>query len=284
MSIVAEKISADLLYDMIELFDAQPWVKHQHEEIAALWNICETREQQELLKLLIKKFVIFDAAKERDACAAIEGKFQQWGLVPQSTWVVALANAREPDGSQVVLQRLKNKIEPIDKWHSRFISNIPNAVEKISKNQSVVLLDDFIGSGQKFIKHMNWLKRLLTDEIAESTKFYCVSYSGMQFGIDSLSATTGCEIFSFLPMKKAISEEFDSDTSEKYRQIMIAIESKLAPKYKNKSLTDFTLGFNSSESLYCAESDNCPNNVFPVFWWAKLVDNVPFRTLLKRAG
>lgn len=284
MSIAAEKISPTALYDMIEIFGAQPWIRHQPEEIAELWNICENREEQELLKILIMKFVVFDSDSERLACTAIAKQIVKWDLQPETTWIVAVANAGEIDGSHVGMQKLKNKIDPIEKWQTRFIANIPEASKKILKNQSVVLFDDFIGSGEKFIKKTNWLKRFLRPEIIESTKFYYLSFSGMQFGIDHLSKNTGCETFSYLHLKKAISEEFDTEIAEKYRQIMVSIESKLAQRFNNKSLEKFSFGFNSSEALYCGENDNCPNNVFPIFWWAKLRNELPFKTIFKRAG
>ncbi|WP_458773197.1 phosphoribosyltransferase-like protein [Aeromonas caviae] len=48
--------------------------------------------------------------------------------------------------------------------------------------------------------------------------------------------------------------------------------------------TDYSLGYDRSETLYCAINDNCPNNVFPIFWWPKLANGEQYETLFHRVG
>ncbi|WP_458305918.1 hypothetical protein [Aeromonas veronii] len=31
-------------------------------------------------------------------------------------------------------------------------------------------------------------------------------------------------------------------------------------------------------------NDNCPNNVFPIFWWPKLANGEQYETLFHRVG
>lgn len=284
MSIAPIKMSSDAIYDMLEIFDVHPWIKAQIEDITELWNICENREEQNLLKALIKRFVYFNSDMESNACKAIANKIKEWDLKPTDTWIIAAANKTEIDGSTAGLQKLKNKVEPIEEWHSRFVSNIPGAIEKISEGQKIILFDDFIGSGQKMIMKTNWFRKLLGEIGIKDVTFYYLSFSGMEFGIKNLVDSTGCETYAFLNLKKGISDVYSPKEAENMIQIMVGIEGKLSERYKGKDLKDFSLGFGRTEALYCAQNDNCPNNVFPVFWWPKLKDGSAFRTIFKRAG
>jgi len=284
MSIAAEKISSEALFDLLDIFDTQPWMRDLHVELAELWNGCETREEQHLLKFLLKKFFLLDAQREKLALEGISKKIQGWGLTPDSTWIIAVANKDEIDGSSAGLQKLKNKIQPSEDWHSRFISNIPSASGKVKAGDAVILFDDFIGTGGKMIRKTNWLKKLVTAFDPDSLKFYYTSFSGMQFGMANLAAETNCASYAHFVLTKALSEDLPKQEALALINVMKGIEGRLGDRNKNKHLKDYSLGFEKSESLYCGQNDNCPNNVFPVFWWPTLKDGSSRRTPLRRAG
>ncbi|RKT51147.1 hypothetical protein DFR40_2359 [Azonexus fungiphilus] len=283
-TIVAEKISYEALTDLMEVWEAQPWTKEYHRELTELWNICEKRDEQNLLKNLLKKFFLLDAAKEKSATEGVSSVISEWGLNPESTWIVAVANKEEIDGSTAGLQKLKNKLVPMEKWHSRCISNIPAASEKIRNGDFIVLFDDFIGTGGKMLAKTNWLKRLLAPSGVTETVFYYTAFSAMTFGIKNLSQQTSSKIYSHFNLRKAISDEYPPAEASYLIDVMKRIESKLGETYKKKKISDYSLGYGSSEALYCAQNDNCPNNVFPILWWRNLKNGKEFNTLLKRAG
>lgn len=284
MSLIAAKMSPVALKDMIDLFSRQPWLLNLPEELAELWDICEHRDEQTLLKTLISDFCIFDAEKEMLACQGINEKIQSWGLSPLSTWIVATANKDEVDGSTAGLQKLKNKIKPLEDWHSRFVGNIPAAVSTVKSGQSIILFDDFIGSGSKMIKKRDWIAKLLAAEGIVDVKYYYVSFAGMNFGIDYIMKNSQSEVYSHLCLGKGISDRFPPGDAKKMIEIMLRIESRLGIKYKNKKLEEYSLGYKKSEALYCGQNDNCPNNVFPVLWWPILRSGEKFKTILARAG
>lgn len=284
MNIAANKISPEVMYDMIEIFESQEWLNEFVGELIELWNVCEFRQEQTLLKSLIMDICLFNAAMERLAHSSINEKMQSWGLSPKSTWIVAVANKTEIDGSTAALQRLKNKILPFDNWHSRFISNIPEAAQFIKAGQSVVLFDDFIGSGDKMIKKGRWLRGILDEKGVGHVDVYYLSLAAMRFGMEKIRAETRCEAYAYKELTKAITDKFDASEAARLIEVMTVLESRLFDRYKNKKIEDYSLGYGRSEALYCAENDNCPNNVFPVFWWTKLKDGRGFRTLFKRAG
>ncbi|WP_433690152.1 phosphoribosyltransferase-like protein [Pseudomonas monteilii] len=282
--LTTNKIPYEFLHDMLDIFEHQSWTKELTHELTDLWNLCEKREEQELLKSLIKDFCIFDAKMEKQAQIAIDDKVQELGLKPKSTWIVGAANRSEIDGSSAALQRLKNKIEPCEEWHSRFLPNIPEAVEKVKEGQTVILFDDFIGSGKKMVDKGTWLRKLLATKEVNEFKMIYMSLSAMKFGLDRIVKDTGCEAFAHNILQKAISEKHPPAQAAVLIETMRKIESRLDETYRQKSIKEYSLGFGESEALYCAENDNCPNNVFPVFWWPRLKSGTPFKTILRRAG
>lgn len=284
MSLAAAPISAEALYDILQIFDSQPWTKRLHEELAELWSLCTSRAQQMLMKELIEKFCMFDATHEESACRAFNEQVQAWGLEPGNTWIVAVANSAEIDGSTAGLQKLKNKVFPYEEWHSRFISNIPAAADMIKEGQNVVLFDDFIGSGKKMVRKIAWVKKILKERGIENFNVYCACFSGMKFGLKHLANESGAPVFAHIQLNKGITENFDPEKAEIALGLMSEIESNLAPKYRGKELKEYMLGYEKSETLYCAINDNCPNNVFPIFWWPIKKEGHPFKTLLRRAG
>ena len=148
----------------------------------------------------------------------------------------------------------------------------------------VVVFDDFIGSGNKAIRRANWLKRLANDKGVTEINFFYLSLAAMEFGLRNIYEQVGGPVFSSFPLKKGITERYSSAEADFYIKLMLNIESRLGKRYKRKKLDDYSMGYSSSETLYCAENDNCPNNVFPVFWWRVLRDGLTFRTILNRAG
>lgn len=283
MTIFAERISEAALLDMMQIFGAQTWTQHLHGELTELWNICETRDQQILLKDLIIRFFVLDQNNEAKACELINSKFQEWGLTPERTRIIAVADSNEVDGSTAGLQKLKNKITPYNSWHSRFYPSIPSASDKIRDGEFVVIFDDFIGTGDKICKKIDWLLQIKADLKIEFS-IHCVSFAGMRFGIDAIRTTCEIEVFSSFEIKKGISESMPSSEISNALTLMSEIEQKLATRYKSRKMRDYTMGYGKSECLYFWINDNCPNNVFPVFWWPKLRGGAPLRTLLRRVG
>lgn len=284
MSLVAQKITADALGDMLEMFEVQPWLKLSYVEMTELWGICESRLEQILLKKLLINFCVLDAVKENSACIGIAEKIKQWGLSFDTCWIVAVANKDEIDGSTAGLQKLKNKITPIDCWHSRMISSIPSAVDKIKTGDNIILFDDFIGSGGKMVRKKNWLVKLLGQNQVGNNQFFHVGFSGMRFGVKHVADLTGDAVYVKHTLLKGISESYPAAEALEMTDLMLRIESRLGESYKGKKISDYSLGFGKSEALYCGQNDNCPNNVFPILWWPtrKIGENA--KTVLSRAG
>ncbi|MDY1037525.1 phosphoribosyltransferase-like protein [Lelliottia sp. CFBP8978] len=281
------KVSEEINFNFIvEVIDAQPWIQNFEDELITLFEFCDNHDQKKLLCELLKRFFYLNDIKEREACLALNSKINEWKLSPENTWIVAVANKSEVDGSSAGLQKLKNKIKPIEEWHNRYIANIPSAIDHIKNGDNVVLFDDFIGTGGKIERKEKWLKKLLSENGIDvnTINIFITGFAGMQFGLKAFSEKSESLIYVKHVLLKGISESFSLTQIEYYIDIMLSLENKLGKRYKNKSLPDYSLGFNRSETLYCGANDNCPNNVFPVLWWPIIKNDARHCTLLTRAG
>lgn len=286
MTLTSQKTSEQDFNLITDIIDKQPWIKHYENQLNTLIDFCDDNEQKNLISLLLKNFFYFNEEKEREACIILDKAIQTWGLKPENSWVVAVADSGEVDGSTAGLQKLKNKIKPLEDWHSRFIPSITKSVSKINEGENVILFDDFVGTGKKIVKKEKWLRETIIQKGLDITtiNFYIIGFSGMDFGIKHINTQTPTPICITFKLKKGISDNFHSSQKENYLSLMRSIESKLAKKYKNKKLRDYSLGYCQSETLYCGANDNCPNNVFPVFWWPCLLNGKKHETILTRAG
>ncbi|BCK62351.1 hypothetical protein KAM338_00010 [Aeromonas caviae] len=291
MTILNPQIPKDAFLEIMQLINTLPTLitRNKLGAIVELWNLCETKAQRDLINDLLMNFFILDEDKELTACNTIADYINNLGLDYRNTLVIAAANSDEIDGSGAGLQKLKDKLIDAESWHSRLISNIPAGARKVKNNFTIILFDDFIGSGSKLIKKKKWFEKIVAQECPlvdlNTLSYYIVSFAGMFSGLEYIYEEGKITPFSAFILLKGISD------AEKYKScvphkisLMKEIESKLSANNKNKKLDEYSLGYNSSETLYFSVNENCPNNVFPVFWWPKDKDGEIRETLLRRVG
>ncbi len=286
-NLCAPKASLDVLYDFMDITKKHEWISDSYKELVSLWNLCDLREQQELLKDLILKIEVLNSKEEKKAYAYINAFIQKNKLTPASTLIVGCGDVgRAIDGSLVGLQRMKNILEPVGDWEPRMSQNMIELMDKVKDNDTIIIFDDFIGSGDKIIKKFNWLQDLIIkSKSIDSTSItvHFISLAAMNFGKERIENVTQCEVSAYMILKKGISDHYSANDVHEKIMLMTSLEYKLSDCFKDRDIADYTLGYSKSESLYFAENDNCPNNVFPIFWWQKLKSGDEHGTLLQRS-
>ena len=81
-------------------------------------------------------------------------------------------------------------------------------------------------------------------------------------------------------LSKGISEKIALVQRANAIKAMEDLEAKLKENVSGRRLQNF--GYKKSESLFALESNNIPNNVFPIFWWTRLKDDTLRKTLFHR--
>ena len=121
----------------------------------------------------------------------------------------------------------------------------------------LVIVDDFIGSGQTIVDSLEYLNHSLQREIPP-TNIKVICLVAMQDGIRRLG-DMGVEVFSMQICNRGISDYYTGDKLERALDIMKSIEDGI-----KKLGEEFRLGYHQSEALVCME--RCPNNTFPIYW------------------
>lgn len=141
--------------------------------------------------------------------------------------------------------------------------NLANKVND-NKDAAIVLIDDFIGSG----------------ETAESAVEYCLLHNikkekisiivlaAQEFGIQTLNGN-GISTYTNITLKRGINDYYQDNALKQAIKTMMCIEDKLNVNQ------EFTFGYKKSEALISLS--RTPNNTFPVFWLENNVcNNAPF--------
>ena len=133
-----------------------------------------------------------------------------------------------------------------------------------SSTKMVILVDDFIGTGETVLTYLNEtdkIKNILNNKIA------FIFIAGMEAGIKILE-DKHFSVFCTFIQKKGISDLSDIKKQRKYSLLMKRIEQQFAIDKK------FEFGYGHSEALISLI--RTPNNTFPVFWDSKHNKNAPF--------
>lgn len=283
MSIAAIKIDETAFTDIFELLNKNEWLKQYTDPLMELWNLCDSRQQQILIKDLFQRFTFIDGYKLESLSKKLVEKVGEWGFNPPNTLIAAIANKDEVDGSIAGLQFIKNKFDSTKGWkESYFYSSITKAANEVRNNDNLVLFDDFIGSGKTLEKKLVYLKKTLAERKIQLNELKIIAYAGMFFGIQHIKDACEVEVYCPIQLKKGITGFEDESSIENKKLLMRNLEGKLNPKFKKLKLIDHSLGYKESETLFQIHGYNCPNNVFPIFWWPTLSGNKTRKTLFQR--
>ena len=144
---------------------------------------------------------------------------------------------------------MKNKqLVFCDPTHFKWIKNL-------KKDEIVLLLDDYIGSGETAVNAVRWLQ---SQYDVDSDKIAILSIAAQEQGLNYIAQNSHAKVFTYLLRKKGLSDYYSDETLAKNIKIMTEIEKKLKVEKK------YAFGYNKSEALISLIK--APNNTFPVFW------------------
>lgn len=271
---------------MSDLLKKQIWLEDVFEALIELWNLCEYKDEQKLIYQLLLNFLCLDSRKVKNYCKDISIHVcDEWGINSESTKIVALCDDNKPDGSQYLIQILKSKFADRNGWTgNNFLNNsstIGQAPYRLKDDQNLILIDDFIGTGNTVRRRIKWLESKIKEKNKCNIKIFLVSLACMQGALNVIKSLE-IEFFAPLILKKGISDYYEGEILKNNIVNMKNLESKLHPIYKNWRLLDFNFGYGKAESLFAIEELNVPNNVFPIFWWPLLSEERKRNTILKR--
>jgi len=229
-----------------------------------------------LFRSLINRFIFISKADSEERLSLLIKQFEEQWQVPVDNTVIMAACREENshgDGSQRLLADLKRDMT---KWdENRFYDKFDTLNKRIQKGYNVILIDDFVGSGETVGKRIDDLLGV----VSPPARIYIAS-----LGATKISKAYLKQKYPQIPFYATVfvKRGFDPKISIHKKNIMLEMEALLSQKYKSYEMERFSLGYNNTSAVYCNEAYRIPNNVFPIFWWGKFSNGETFRSLFLR--
>jgi len=247
-----------------KILPKQNWLAEKESELMNMVSSCKSSQQQDLVFSLLEDFqYVGSEILNRYIESIADYVINDSGFDIKRTQIVGMAMDDNPDSSQWILQQLKS-IMTKKGWNNVKITTRFDKAVKIMNSETLnqlVLVDEFIGSGQSVEGRINLLKARAKTDYEIKACFI----AGMEFGIERV-VNSFADFKCFIPLKKAISEIMADEKRNDAIIYMRELESTLLPKINDKELSTYHFGYNGAEALYSSIC-NTPNSVFPYFWW-----------------
>jgi hypothetical protein len=279
------KLSKDNFHILLGLTKKQPWLEDRYIGLNKLiFDDCSSQDQKELILDLLNRFEYVSRDKFIKALSEMaEDIVNDPDLNDETTQIVAMAADSTADSSQYVLYGLKpilRKYGWIKYKHVNRFGQAYNTYKNSKQHKNIVLVDEFVGSGKTVL---NRIKEINSVFIKAKVSDYSVKIKTLVSTEIGAKAITACGLVftSQIILQKGISDYYTNFEVKDKIELMLSLEFLLKKKYLGRSLP--SLGFGSTESLYCRQDGNTPNNVFPIFWWPVYRNGDIRPTVLTRA-
>jgi hypothetical protein len=260
-----DKFVFDLLKRQLDM------LKDKTDCLEELFDLCDNEEQRGLVKNLLIDFSEMNDEVFNLCLLDMRDAIISKGFPFEDCLVVAMAHDHLADSSQDVLHSIEIPLGMKGFPISNFCNRFDHCWGKKFKDKyhHYFIIDDFVGSGSTVLNRKNEFEKLMKNK--EYTLHFVV-VAGMEYAIENLR-NQGIDIHCSYTMKKGISEKYADGLIQRKLQIMSDLESKLATTINETQLGEHHFGYGQAESLFCRRHKNIPNNVFPLFWWKRYVDN-----------
>lgn len=270
-------LSANDYYYALKMQSKYEWLIQYSNKLETTISILLTDgSRKDLFAKALKKFIYVDREKSHDNTLNIVNQIENvWKCDKNDTAIVAVRKItnKHPDGSDNLLYNLQDELK---QWKSsRFINVFDLDIKCVTNSKNLVLCDDFIGSGGTIEDRILDMKA----KFGDTKNIYVVSLGAMHISRNRFVGFRNVKVYSPVWVKCGLDHGADSND----RSLMLEMEESLAPKYKDYTLKTMSLGYKESGALYFNEEYRIPNNVYPIFWWGKLVDGLNFNSIFLRS-
>lgn len=260
-------ISMDVMARLETIFNDKQWNVDRTSQISLYDRYCNTlmkftEEEQQLLLELTERFLKIDLNEYVGYFENLLNDIQNDN--PSSPLILVPCLPEKEVGktksTSVALYTMKSThynhavkcgIEP---------SDIKNVLPAINQNTIIILVDDFIGTGETALKAISYAQSILPQDFPLQN-IKVMSIVTMESGKTAIEKI-GVKVYSHYKNNKGITDNYTGDKLLQATELMNSIESKLT-----KLKPEFRFGYGLSEALVCM--GRCPNNTFPVYWLGK---------------
>jgi len=265
---------------LFHLKEIQPWLSSKSIEIEnLLFNECGNKDEQDLILDLLNRFEYMkheEFFNFLEKIVKIITSSEQNKI--ENTIIAATTINKNPDSAQFVLYSMKRYFQE-NQWNNpKLVNDFNRIVDEFPEYFNIILIDEFIGSGNTVINRVAELKRRLENKGNDNyfIKVYAVASSVL--GLNAIEER-GIELECNVIIPRGISDFYGTEKGAKL-QLMRGLECILSREYKGREMP--SLGYGETEALYAREQANSPNSVFPIFWWPFYYHDEERHTILVR--
>ncbi|MFY1710463.1 hypothetical protein J3366_03125 [Tritonibacter mobilis] len=262
-----ESLPETVFERLLSISKSQRWLVRRGEKLNALLESCSSEDEQLFLCDILDRFTYIDSDTLADSLAELGEKISTtWGCTPNNTLVVAMDKSRYADSSSAIAWMIKPVLAELGDWETNKIyKNLTDAVNEVKEGQKIVVVDEFVGTGQTLSNRLKWISEKITEQ-EKSVEIYVATIAAMEICRErDFSCAT--EFHSTIWMKQALNDYYHSEDLEAAIAMMLGMEALLLPKHNFYKLSKYSLGYKKTQSTYYLENGNPPNNNFPIFWW-----------------
>ncbi|MNN26631.1 hypothetical protein D3C81_1401420 [compost metagenome] len=275
--------SKEIFNAVLTLVARQPWIGSKASELShMLFEECKCARSREMLIQIISNFFYLSTVDYNEKLTTLAREIIAEADYINNTQIVAMAANSGSDSSHEILYNLKFRFTADGCHDFVSVSNFGAAYRTYTKTgrKRLIIVDDFVGSGQTVISRHSELVRVFNQGKVEGFSIAFKVLVSTEHGLNAVRAA-GINITAQYEIKKAIDDNFPQEIAEEYRNLMTGLEAGLSQEYEVIKMP--SLGYNGAQAAYCREHANTPNSVFPVFWWP-INNNLEKRaTILHRA-
>lgn len=146
----------------------------------------------------------------------------------------------------------------------QFCDTPTDIAKSLEKKSKIILIDDFIGSGNTAVDNIvSYLSYLEGEDVnVKPTQFSILVIAAMNAGVEYIRTHTGVSCYYNLLQHKGITEDIKLNTKTNI-ELMKSIETKVLPNLN----PSYSFGYKKSESLVSI-MEKSPNNTFPFYWYS----------------
>ncbi|MEP5632097.1 MAG: hypothetical protein ABJP79_09465 [Tateyamaria sp.] len=263
-----EKLLPETVYDrLFETSQSQRWLVRRHEKLNLLMDSCSNEEEQLFVCDILERFTYIDSESLADSLEELGKKItQDWGCTPQNALIVAMDKSRFADSSSAVAWMIKPVLADLGDWETNVIyKNLTDAIKDVKDGQKIVIIDEFVGSGQTLSGRLKWISEQLVNQ-GKLVKIFVGTIAAMKICMEK-DLTPASDFHSTIWLKQGLNDHYSGSSLTAAVDMMLAMEEKLHPQHNFMKLKKYSLGYKKSQSTYYLENGNPPNNNFPIFWW-----------------
>ena len=263
-------LSASMLTKLGALFLAKGWSVDYDNDFSTFNRYAATlsrldEKQQDFLIDVSNRFVCIYQKEYMDRLLVPLSQIRNKYLNNQL--IFACCISKEDDGkiksSASVLNQIRGtEIKTKINLGNYFVISKQSDLRKcgIKDDTKIVLVDDFVGTGESADEAINYVAELLPAlDLKKSIIILCIA--AMKTGVNHLKSE-GYDVFYEKLYSRGISDNYNSDDVVNAISLMNSIEDKIVGLKP-----EFRFGYGRCEGLISME--RCPNNTFPIYWCQK---------------